>query len=219
MEMLMSEERKKLSDFSRRMLTEHLTVGTSGNLSIRKDDLIAITPSGVPYDRISPEDICVITLAGDLVDGHLEPSSEIPMHTSVYGQTVAQSVVHTHSVYATAVSCVIEELPPIHYMCAYLGGPVRVVPYALFGSAELASNCVKGLDGRYGVLLQNHGATTLGASIESAFSRSLYLEWMCQVYREAQQMGRPHLLNQAELDMVATRLTRYGQSAGRNRMS
>jgi L-fuculose-phosphate aldolase len=210
--MLLRDERAQLVDYCHRMQADDLTVGTSGNLSVRSGQHIAITPSGVPYEDLTPEAICVIDVDGGHVDGGLEPSSEVPMHTSVYRATDAAAVVHTHPLYCTALSVLLDEVPPVHYMLALLGGPVRVAPYARFGSAELAENSVRAMEGRYGVLMQNHGATTYGDSLAKAYSRSVYLEWVCRLYHQARLLGEPNLLPREEIDDVATVLGGYGQT-------
>ena len=211
--MLMQREREEIIDYGRQMLKDGLTVGTSGNISVRAGEKIAITPSGVDYEMLVPADICVLTLDGMQVDGTGEPSTEVPMHTVVYQFTEALAVVHTHPVYATVVGTLLTEIPRIHYMLALLGGPVRVAPYAPFGTEKLARNCIVALKDRYGVLLQNHGATTYGESLAQAYSRSLYLEWLCRVYCEAKALGDPRLLTEAELDEVAGAVSTYGQPA------
>lgn len=210
--MLMSEERAQLVEYSRRMQADELTVGTSGNLSVRRGDHVAITPSGAAYEDLTPESICVITLDGAQVDGTLEASSEVPMHTLVYQHTDAAAVVHTHPLYASTLSVLIDELPPVHYMIALLGGPVRVAPYATYGSRELAENSVTAMDGRFGTLLRNHGATTYGESLRKAYTRSVYLEWVCRMYHQARLLGEPHLLPADEIDRVGKKLDSYGQS-------
>lgn len=108
--MQLPDERAALVDYCRRMQADDLTVGTSGNLSVRSGDLIAITPSGVPYEDLTPEAICVIDLAGQVVEADLDPSSEVPMHTSVYRATDAGAVVHTHPLYCTALSVLLDAL-------------------------------------------------------------------------------------------------------------
>lgn len=210
--MLLHDERAQLVEYCHRMQADDLTVGTSGNLSVRSGQHIAITPSGVPYEDLTPEAICVIDVDGDRVDGDLEPSSEVPMHTSVYKATDASAVVHTHPLYCTALSVLLDEVPPVHYMIALLGGPVRVAPYARFGSAELAENSVRAMEGRYGALMQNHGATTYGDSLAKAYSRSIYLEWVCRLYHQARLLGEPNLLPREEIEGVAAVLGGYGQS-------
>jgi L-fuculose-phosphate aldolase len=208
--MLMQKERELIIEYCLRMLKDGLTVGTSGNVSVRVGENIAITPSGVEYEALSPEDICVITLDGAHVDGPDNPSSEVPMHTVVYRNTDALAVVHTHPVYATVLGTLVDEIPPIHYMLALLGGPVRVAPYAQFGTQELAARCGEAMKDRYGVLLRNHGATTYGGTLTKAYSRNIYLEWLCRVYCEAKALGEPRLLTAAEFDAAAGPVSNYG---------
>ena len=210
--MLLHDERVQLVEFCHRMQADDLTVGTSGNLSVRSGDHIAITPSGVVYDDLTPESICVIDLAGNKVEDGLDPSSEVPMHTSVYRATDAGAVVHTHPLYCTTLSVLMDEVPPVHYMIALLGGPVRVAKYARFGSAELAENSVRAMAGRFGALMQNHGATTYGDTLAKAYTRSVYLEWVCKLYHQAKLIGEPHLLPLDEIDGVAEVLNSYGQT-------
>lgn len=210
--MLLHDERVQLVEYCHRMQADDLTVGTSGNLSVRSGDHIAITPSGVPYEDLTPESICVIDIDGTKVEDGLDPSSEVPMHTSVYKATDALAVVHTHPLYASTLSAVIDELPPIHYMIALLGGPVRVARYATFGSPELADNAIKAMDGRFGAILANHGATTYGESLAKAYARSIYLEWVCRMYYQAKLFGEPNILPPAEIELIAGKLNSYGQS-------
>ena len=209
--MLLVHERAQLVEFGRRMRGDELTVGTSGNLSIRCGDLVAITPSGTAYETLTPEAICVIDLEGKRVDGRLVPSSEVPMHTLVYQSTDAAAVVHTHPLYASTLSVLVDELPAVHYMIALLGGPVRVAPYARYGSPELAENSVRAMDGRYAVILQNHGATTWGENLARAYTRSVYLEWLCRLYYQARLLGEPHVLSAQEIGAVGDLLRTYGQ--------
>jgi L-fuculose-phosphate aldolase len=214
--MKLAEERAALVDYCQRMQKDELTVGTSGNLSVRSGDLIAITPSGVVYDDLTPEAICVIDLDGNLVEADLDPSSEVPMHTSVYRATNAGAVVHSHPMYCTTLSVLMDEVPPVHYMITLLGGPVRVAPYARFGSPELAQGSVDAMADRTGVLLRNHGATTYGDTLAKAYTRSIYLEWVCKLYHQAKLIGEPALLSQEQLDEVAKVIDTYGQSVKRS---
>ncbi|GAA1368290.1 class II aldolase/adducin family protein [Streptomyces beijiangensis] len=197
---------------ARRTAAEGLVVGTSGNVSVRSGDLVLVTPSGVPYDRLGPGDTVAVDLSGRQVAGTLAPTSELPLHLAVYAGTDATAVVHTHAVHATAVSTLVAELPLIHYMAAAIGGPVRVAPYALYGSAELAENVLLALAGRTGCLLQNHGTVTYGTALSQAYDRTAQLEWMCELWLKASALpGRePHLLTGAQLDEVAVKLRGYG---------
>ncbi|WP_438294519.1 class II aldolase/adducin family protein [Streptomyces sp. HUAS TT7] len=203
----------ELIDTACRTAAQGLVVGTSGNVSVRVGELVLVTPTGVPYDRLGPADTVAVDLEGRQVMGTLRPTSEIPMHLAVYRNTEARAVVHTHAVHATAVSTLVTELPLVHYMAAALGGPVRVAPYALYGSEELAENMLRALEGRTGCLLQNHGAVTYGTGLAQAYDRTAQLEWMCRLWLTASALpGRtPSLLSPAQLDEVAERLRGYGQ--------
>ncbi|MFE6283778.1 class II aldolase/adducin family protein [Streptomyces sp. NPDC057877] len=200
---------------ARRTVADGLVVGTSGNVSVRVGDLVLVTPSGVPYDRLTPDDLTAVDLDGRRARGTLVPTSELPMHLAVYRTTDARAVVHTHAVHATAVSTLVRELPLIHYMAGALGGPVRVAPYATYGTEELAENMLRALDGRSGCLLQNHGTLTYGDTLDQAYDRTAQLEWMCRLWLTASSVpGRsPSLLSARQLDEAGERLKGYGQRA------
>ncbi|MFG3493423.1 class II aldolase/adducin family protein [Streptomyces sp. NPDC047928] len=198
---------------ARRTVTDGLVVGTSGNVSVRVGDLVLVTPTGVPYDRLTPADTVAVDLDGHRVRGRLTPTSELPMHLAIYRGTDARAVVHTHAVHATAVSTLVPELPPVHYMTGALGGPVRVAPYALYGSRELADGMMRALSGRTGCLLRNHGTVTYGDSLDQAYDRTAQLEWMCRLWLTASSVPghTPTLLTPAELDRAARKLQGYGR--------
>ncbi|MFI9823678.1 class II aldolase/adducin family protein [Streptomyces sp. NPDC052013] len=202
-----------LVDTARRTVSEGLVVGTSGNVSVRVGETVLVTPSGVPYDRLTPDDVTGVDLDGRQVLGTLVPTSELPMHLAVYRATGARAIVHTHAVHATAVSTLVDELPLIHYMAAALGGPVRVARYATYGTDELAENMLHALAGRTGCLLQNHGTITYGTTLSQAYDRTAQLEWMCRVWLTASGVpGRsPNLLSREQLAEVSERLRGYGQ--------
>ncbi|MEU2284386.1 class II aldolase/adducin family protein [Streptomyces sp. NPDC013178] len=198
---------------ARRTVADGLVVGTSGNVSVRVGDTVLVTPSGVPYDRLTPDDITGVDLDGRQVLGTLVPTSELPMHLAVHRTTDARAVVHTHAVHATAVSTLVTELPTVHYMAAALGGPVRVAPYAAYGTEELAENMLHALADRTGCLLQNHGTLTYGNTLDQAYDRTAQLEWMCRLWLTASSVpGRtPTLLTEEQLAEVGERLRGYGQ--------
>jgi len=205
-------DRADLVAFARRMASDGLALGTSGNLSVCRQDMIAITPSGVPYERMSPADICLVRLGGTPLPG-LRPSTETPMHLAVYRATGAGAIVHTHSPFVVALSTVLDELPAVHYAMADLGGIVRVAPYVRFGTPELAQSAVAALAGRSAVILRNHGALTCGPDLARAYNRAATLEWLARVYWYASLAGTPHTLTEAALTEVsdATRELRYGE--------
>jgi L-fuculose-phosphate aldolase len=210
--MIHAEERAAVAAGCRRLVTDGLVVGTSGNVSVRVGDAVAISPSGVPYDVCEPDAVCLIDLDGRPLDGTFVPSSEWRMHTQVYrARPDVGAVVHAHPVATTAVSTLAEEVPPIHYLLAGLGGRVHVAPYATYGSAELAEHSVAGLADRGAVVLANHGATTVGTTLAHAHERMMVLDWVCAVWLAARAGGTPRLLDGAELERVAERLRAYGQ--------
>lgn len=207
--MLLAEERALVVRYARRLLADGLVAGTAGNLSLRAGDLLAITPSGVDYDALTPETIAVVAHDGAPVEAELAPSTELPMHLAVYRESGARAVVHTHPPYATAVASVLDQLPAVHYLVAELGAPVPVVEYAAPGSAELAAAIAAALRGRSGVLLRSHGALTIGDSLEQAYSRTVLLEWLAALYWRARLLGEPKLLPEGELARLADVMERY----------
>ncbi|PRX50488.1 L-fuculose 1-phosphate aldolase [Prauserella shujinwangii] len=215
--MLLAEQRSAVCAYARRMVADGLVVGTSGNVSAREGDLVAVTPTGVAYESLTAEDVPVVDLQGSVVDGELRPTSELPMHLSVYREArdpddvPIGAVVHTHSVHATAVSTVAEEVPPIHYIMATIGPSVRVATYATYGTTELAEAMLTALEGRRGCLLANHGTVTYGADLAGAYDRAQQLEWACQLWLLARSAGNPRLLPPAEIEHVVDKLRGYGQ--------
>ncbi|MCL7424005.1 class II aldolase/adducin family protein [Streptomyces sp. YS415] len=198
---------------ARRTVAEGLVVGTSGNVSVRVGDTVLVTPTGVPYDRLAPEDVTGVDLSGRRILGRLRPTSELPMHLAVYRATGARAIVHTHAVHATAVSALVQEVPAIHYITADLGGPARVAPYATYGTEELAENMLRALTDRTACLLQNHGTMAYGATLTQAYDRTAQLEWMCRVWLTASSVPglSPSLLSPGQLTEVAQKLRGYGQ--------
>ncbi len=207
---LLADDRRDIVAYACRMVADRLVVGTSGNLSVRRGDLIAVTPSGIDYDELAPSQVGVHRLDGAPVEAPHEPTTELAMHLMAYWITGAGAVVHTHSTAATAVSTLVDELPSVHYLVGMFGGPIRVARYATYGTSELADNMAAALDGRTGCLLGNHGTITIGDSLGHAYRRAQYLEWLCDVWLRARSAGQPRLLDDAEIEKVAERLATYG---------
>src|SRR6476659_3039836 len=154
-------------------------------MSVRIGDRAAITPSGISYTEMRPEDICLGGMDGAELPRRETASSETPPHLALYAATNSGAVVHPHSPEVIALSAGRDELPAIHYAITGLGGPVRVAPYVRFGSAGLAASAVTALDGRSAVILRNHGAVTYGRDLAQAYDRALLLEWLARTYRLA----------------------------------
>ncbi|HUN33701.1 MAG TPA: class II aldolase/adducin family protein [Trebonia sp.] len=210
--MLLPAAREAIVTACQELSRAGLVVGTAGNVSVRDDDLVAVSPSGVSYADLAPELVGVHRLDGTAVEAPLKPSSELPLHLALYAaRPEAGAVVHTHSPAATALSALVDEVPAVHYYLAMFGGPVRVAPYATYGTTELAGQVVRALADRTGCLMGNHGAVTIGPDLPAAQDKSLYLEWLCDVYLRASSAGAPRLLPSAEIAAVAGKLAGYGQ--------
>jgi len=212
MDLLLADERRAVVEHCRRMVADGLVVGTSGNISARRGDLIAVTPSGLAYTELTPELVGVHRLDGEPVEAPLPPTTELPTHLAAYRATGANAVVHTHSTAATAVATLVDELPSVHYLVALFGGPIRVARYATYGTEELAESVAEALDGRTGCLLGNHGTVAVGDSLPQAYAKAQYLEWLCDVWLRAKAVGEPRVLDAAEIDRVIQKLASYGAS-------
>jgi L-fuculose-phosphate aldolase len=195
--------RRLVAETGRRLAASGMVPGTSGNVSVRVDDVIAITPTGAALAELTAEQIPVIDLDGRLVDGRLAPTSELDLHLGAYRHRDAGAVVHTHAPGCTAVACVRDDLPCIHYAMLTFGGAVRVAPYATFGTPELAANVVAALDGRTAALMSNHGAVTIGATLTAAYESMELLEWACTVFRYTSALGEPRILDERQLAAAA----------------
>ena len=186
----------------------------SGNVSARLGEDVLITPSGLPYAGMRPEDVVVIGRDGTLKGGGRKPSSEWPFHTAIYkARRDAQAVVHTHSPKATALACARRGIPAFHYMIALAGGPdIRCADYATFGSQALADNAVAALEGRKAVLLANHGVIALGATLDGAYTIAAEVENLAGQYLALLAAGlEPVVLDEAEMVRVADKFAGYGK--------
>ncbi|MCR4818401.1 MAG: L-fuculose-phosphate aldolase [Fretibacterium sp.] len=218
--MLLLNERRSVVDYGQRLLTHGLTRGTGGNISIlnREQGLLAISPSGMDYFEINPEDVVVLDLEGRIIEGKRRPSSEADMHRMVYnGRPDIAAVVHTHSPFATALACTREAqkngLPPIHYLTALAGPSVRCIPYYPFGTEVLGQAARVGMEGRFAVLMGNHGLLAAGPDIRYAFNVAEELEFVCELYCHARTAGTPTLLSEEDMRVAMERFRVYGQKA------
>jgi L-fuculose-phosphate aldolase len=208
---MLDRERDRVAAAGRRLAEQGLVVGTAGNVSERADDRVAISATGVVLAELSAEDVTVVNLDGQRLAGRRAPSSELQLHLGIYRRYGAAGVAHTHAPMATALSCVVDEVPVVHYQMLELGGTVRVAPYATFGTATLAAGTLDALEDRSAALMANHGAVTFGSSVEVAVDRTLLLEWACTVYWRAAVVGKPQILDQAQLADVSEAYRTYGQ--------
>ncbi|MFB9690553.1 class II aldolase/adducin family protein [Amycolatopsis plumensis] len=192
-----------------------LLIGTAGNVSVRVGDHVAVTATGVVLGKATAEQITVVDLAGTVVAGDLAPTSELELHLGIYRRSGAGAVVHTHSPQATAISLVLDELPCVHYQQLLLGGAVRVAPFAVFGSDELAEHVWTALEGKSAALMANHGAVVHGPTLAAAVDNALLLEWACELYRNAASMGSPRVLDTAQQTAVIEAALRRGYGSTR----
>lgn len=210
--MLLEKERREVVETCLFMQSNGLIVGTAGNVSIHVDDKVAISPSGVPYETMTAEDVVVFSMDGERVDGILEPSSELPLHLSVYRETAAKAITHNHAPASTALGLVVDEIPPSHYYSAMLGGIIRVAPYAEFGTDELARNVTDALKGRSGALMKNHGAITIGPTVKKAAGLLPILEYVCEIHLRAMATGAPiALLSPEQMADAKAAIADYGK--------
>lgn len=210
--MLLEKERREVVETCLFMQNNGLIVGTAGNVSIRVDDKVAISPSGVPYETMTAEDVVVFSMDGERVDGILEPSSELPLHLSVYRETAAKAITHNHAPASTALGLVVDEIPPSHYYSAMLGGIIRVAPYAEFGTDELARNVTDALKDRSGALMKNHGAITIGPTVKKAAGLLPILEYVCEIHLRAMATGAPiALLSPEQMADAKAAIADYGK--------
>ena len=208
-------EREQIIASCLRMLEDGLTLGTSGNISMRVGDRVLITPSGIPYPDLVPESICLLDMSGTQLEGDLKPSTEVPFHELIYANDPqAAAVIHTHPVYGTVAGTLCDSLPLVHYMLAPHGGSVRVAEYARFGTAELAANVSRAMAGRRAVLLRNHGAACWGKDLQEAYTLCEYLEWVCKVWVIARSAGAPVLLRPDQFEEAMVEITGSGYAPG-----
>lgn len=212
--MLLEPERSLLVEYGMRMVQAGLTTGTGGNLSLfkREEGLLAVTPTGIAYDRLTPGDVVVLTLEGAVVEGKRKPTSELGFHQALYrARPDAGGVVHTHSPYATTMACLGWEIPAVHYLVGFSGRKVPLAAYATFGTPELAENVVAAIDGYNAVLLANHGLVTVGADLPTAFAAAEEIEFVARVYYQTRSVGIPRILPDEEMARVIEKFKTYGQ--------
>ena len=212
--MILKKEREQVIEYSLKLLSEGLTNGTAGNVSIfnREKGLVAISPTGVNYSELTPEMISIVDLDGKLIEG-LKPSSELEMHMILYrNREDVNAVIHTHPVYTTVLACLRQDLPAIDYMIAVTGATkVRCAEYASYGTKELAENAYKAMGSSLAVILANHGLTTAGKDIANAFNITVQVEYISNLYIKARNIGEPIVLPDNEMNSMLERFKTYGQ--------
>lgn len=216
--MLMQAEREEVIRFGRKMVAAGLTTGTGGNLSLCSgiapgmSDMIAITPSGIDYADLVPEDIVIMNRKGVVLEGEKQPSSELGFHLALYDKRPdIRAIVHTHSVFATTMACLNWEIPAVHYLIGFCGHKVPLAPYATYGTDALAHNVAESIGNNNAVLLANHGLVAVGTTLLKAFETAEETELVAQIYYRTKAVGDPVILPAKEMDTVIAKFANYGQ--------
>jgi len=205
------EKRQSIIDACRSMNALDINQGTSGNISLRHNTGLLITPTSVPYETMQPEEIVFMDLDGSF-DPAQRPSSEWRFHLDILkARPEINAVVHAHPPYSTILAIMGLEIPPIHYMIAVAGGDtIRCAPYATFGTQELSEHAVRALEGRLACLLEHHGMMAVGPSLAEAMWLAVEVETLARQYHGCLQIGTPRLLPKAEIKNVLSRIAGYG---------
>ncbi len=211
------ELREEVARVAKQMIASGLVTGTSGNVSASTPEGdVLMTPSGIDYGELEAGDVVLVDVDGRVLEGSLEPSTETPMHTGIYrARPEVGAVVHTHSIFATTLACLGWPIPPVHYMLTTLAEDAQIplAPYTTYGTEQLAAYAAEALgEGRNACLLQNHGTITVGDSPGAAFSRTVVLEEMAEVYYRTRVAGEPVLLTPEQIEDVAAKISSYGQT-------
>lgn len=213
--MILEKERIQIVEYGKKLITSNLTKGTGGNISIYNpnEKLIAITPSGIDYFLLKPEDIVVMDLEGNILEGKNKPSSEYEMHKIFYERrSDIFSVVHVHSTYSTTLACLRVNLPALHYLVAISGGKdIKCAKYATFGTKQLAENAFEAMEDRFAVLLANHGLLTGAKDLANAFNKAEEVEFCAQLYCNCLSIGKAVILEDQEMNKMLGLFNSYGQ--------
>ncbi len=211
--MILAAARSEIVVFGKKMLEKGLVTGTGGNLSVRSGRRVVLSPSGVEYETMKPEDVAVVDLEGRLLEGGMKPTSEMSLHLALYhARPDITAVVHTHSPYACVLACLGREIPPFHYLVALVGRKIPVAPYACFGTPELARSTVEVMGEGKAALLANHGMVSVGGSLIEAFRVAETVEFLAMVFSRALSLGEPRVLADEEVGQLLEAFKGYGLS-------
>lgn len=213
--MLMEKERQEIVDYGKKMSSAGLSKGTSGNISAYDPESgnMAISPSGLDYFETAAEDIVILDLDGNIVEGCRKPSSEHALHATIYKlHPDARGVVHAHSTYCTTFACLKQPIEAVHYLLA--GAETFRIPcadYATYGTEELAEKVSEVNGEGLAMLLANHGMVAYGPSLSKAFNVAENVEWVAEIQWRTMCVGKPAVLSKAEIDVVIESFKTYGQ--------
>jgi L-fuculose-phosphate aldolase len=205
--------REAVIEACRELTRRGLTHGTSGNVSLRRDqNTFFISPTGMAYEALLPQDIPLMQLDGRWY-GHRRPSSEWRFHRDIFhSRSDVAAIVHTHSRFATALACHGRGIPAFHYMVAVAGGAdIRCAPYRTFGTQALSDAAIVALEDRRACLLGNHGLIAVGADLPAALSLAGEVENLAAQYCAALAIGEPRILDESEMRTIIEKFRHYGQ--------
>jgi L-fuculose-phosphate aldolase len=208
-----TELHKQLIETAIAINTSDINRGTSGNLSIRTENGFLITPSGMDYKELVPEDIVAMNFEGEW-KGSNAPSSEWRIHRDIYRQREdALAILHAHPTFCATLACLRKPIPAVHYMVAVAGGKdIRCSPYATFGTQELSDHVLTALEDRKACLMANHGMVCLGRDLPGALALPIEVEQLAQVYYQSLVAGEPVVLDDAEMERVLEKFKGYGRN-------
>ena len=195
--------RQALIETALAMNASGINQGAAGNLSMRSEEGMLLTPSGMAYPDLAPEDIVFMDLDGNS-EGSRQPSSEWRFHLDIYRQREdVQAIVHAHPVHCAALACLNRSIPAFHYMVAVAGGRnIRCAQYATFGTQALSDHVIAALADRNACLMANHGLIALGQSLSGALALAVEVENLANMYTRSLSIGEPVILDNEEMDRV-----------------
>jgi L-fuculose-phosphate aldolase len=203
--------REEIVRTCRQLIELGINQGTSGNVSVRSGDRFLVTPSGIPYEDMTPEQIAVMDVEGSYY-GPCKPTTEWRIHREIMrARPAAGVVIHTHSLFSTTLACLRREIPALHYYVAVGGGPtIPCASYATYGTQELADNVLAALTDRDACLLANHGLLVIGSTLGETLRRTFDIEMLARQYVYALQIGEPFILPADEIERVRLKMRTYG---------
>ncbi len=211
----MINARENLLNITNKLLTAGLNHGATGNCSCRDSGGFLITPTGVDSSKLTTDMMVRMNLSDNLSqpESKYQPSSEWQFHQAILEKyPEINAVVHTHSVFASSLSVLGQEIPAFHYMIAVVGGnSVRCAPYAMFGTKELSDNILEAIKDRKACLLSNHGLVAIGKDLKEAFNIAEEVEHLCRLFIEAKKIGDPLLLSDKQMTEVLNRFNSYSR--------
>lgn len=204
-------KRAAVSRLGRELLSKELTRGSGGNVSIRDDDQMAISPSGIPYEEVTPESVPITDLEGEWLNGEIEPSNETPMHTHIYREREdVGGIVHTHSPFASTFAALGEPIPASHYLIAFAGTEVPVAGYEPPGTEALGELAVDALERDHDAcLLQNHGVIAVGEDGDAALETAEMVEFVARIHYQASAIGDPVIMDDEDLEYLVEMFGSY----------